>query len=244
MKSNQNRSEQPIDLFTPFDLGGLRLANRLVMAPLTRNRAGPSGIPQEMNVEYYRQRASAGLIITEGAQISERGIGYPSTPGIHTRGQVDGWKRVTETVHEQGGRIFLQLWHVGRISHPSLQPDGCAPLAPSSVLPEGEASTYEGPMPFVPPRSMSPREIAQVVEEYRQGAANARAASFDGVEIHGANGYSDEYPVGRFYRNCKGAVIYEGTREIHKLMQADYVLGYRTDKPTRCELPAVAEPPA
>jgi len=189
MKSNQNRSDQPIDLFTPFELAGLRLANRMVMAPLTRNRAGPGGIPQDINVEYYRQRASAGLIITEGAQISERGVGYPSTPGIHTRGQVDGWKRVTATVHAQGGRIFLQLWHVGRISHPSLQPDGCAPLAPSSVLPEGEASTYEGPMPFVTPRSMALSDIAEVVEEYRQGAANARAAGFDGVEIHGANGY-------------------------------------------------------
>jgi N-ethylmaleimide reductase len=189
MNPIHNRSEEHIDLFTPFEMDGLHLANRMVMAPLTRNRAGPGCVPQAMNVEYYRQRASAGLIITEGAQVSERGIGYPATPGIHTQSQVEGWQRVTEAVHRSGGKIFLQLWHVGRISHPSLQPDGCAPLAPSAVLPDGEAVTYEGPLPFVPPRALELSEIPGVVEEFRQGAANARAAGFDGVEIHGANGY-------------------------------------------------------
>ncbi|MGD8309855.1 MAG: alkene reductase [Chromatiales bacterium] len=177
------------DLFTPVRIGDLELPNRVVMAPLTRNRAGPGGVPQPMNAEYYAQRASAGLIISEASQVSQRGIGYPGTPGIHDEAQVEGWRGVTRAVHEHGGRIFLQLWHVGRISHPSLQPDGAAPVAPSAVPPEGEAVTYEGPRAFVTPRALETSEIPAIVEQFRQGAANAREAGFDGVEIHGANGY-------------------------------------------------------
>jgi N-ethylmaleimide reductase len=178
-----------VTLFTPIDLGPYRLANRIVMASLTRSRAAAGGVPQPMNAVYYAQRASAGLIITEGAHVSERGIGYPDTPGIHTPEQVEGWRAVVDAAHERGGRIFLQLWHAGRVSHPALQSDGGTPVAPSAVMSDGEAWTYEGPMPFVTPRELTPSEIAGVVEEFRRGAANARAAGFDGVEIHAANGY-------------------------------------------------------
>ena len=177
------------DLFTPVRLGRHELRNRIVMAPLTRNRAGPGNVPQDLNAEYYRQRASAGLIITEATQVSPQGVGYPGTPGIHSAGQVAAWKRITETVHEQGGRIFLQLWHVGRISHPSLQPDGGLPVAPSALKPEGEVFTNDGPKPFVTPRALEADEIPGIVEQHRKGAENALAAGFDGVEIHAANGY-------------------------------------------------------
>ncbi len=129
------------DLFTPIQLGPYELPNRIVMAPLTRNRAGEGNVPQDLNVLYYRQRASAGLIITEATQVSPQGVGYPATPGIHSQAQLEGWKQVTQAVHDQGGRIFLQLWHVGRISHPSLQPNGELPVAPSAIAPKGEAMT-------------------------------------------------------------------------------------------------------
>ncbi len=178
-----------VTLFTPVDLGPYRLSNRIVMAPLTRSRAGPGCVPQPMNATYYAQRASAGLIITEGAHIAERGIGYPDTPGIHTPEQVEGWRGVVKAVHALGGRIFLQLRHAGRASHPSLQPDGGTPVAPSPVMPEGEAMTYEGATPFITPRELTLSEIAAVVEEFRQAAANARAAGFDGVEVDAAGGY-------------------------------------------------------
>lgn len=177
------------DLFTPIKVGPYRLPNRIVMAPMTRNRAGEGNVPTALNVEYYRQRASAGLIITEGAQISPQGVGYPRTPGIHNAEQVAGWKAVTEAVHAEGGHIFLQLWHVGRVSHPSLQPDGQLPVAPSAIKPAGECFTYEGPQPFVEPRALHIDEIPEIVEQYRQAAAHAHAAGFDGVEVHGANGY-------------------------------------------------------
>ncbi len=177
------------DLFTPIQLGRYELKNRIVMAPLTRNRAGAGNTPRAMNVEYYAQRASAGLIITEGSQISPQGVGYPGTPGIHSREQVAGWKQVTDAVHERGGRIFLQLWHVGRISHPSLQPYGAVPVAPSALRPEGEAFTHEGLKPFVTPRALEVWEIPGIVAQFREGAKNALAAGFDGVEIHAANGY-------------------------------------------------------
>lgn len=182
----QRRGE---DLFRPARLGRLTLANRIVMAPLTRNRAGPGNVPQPLNAEYYAQRATAGLIISEAAQVSPQGVGYPATPGIHSPEQVAGWKGVTEAVHARGGRIFLQLWHVGRISHPSLQPDGAAPVAPSAIKPEGNAFTYQGLQPFVTPRALETAEIPGIVEQYRAGAKNALAAGFDGVEVHGANGY-------------------------------------------------------
>ncbi len=176
-------------VFTPLRLGPYVLPNRIVMAPLTRNRAGPANVPQAMNALYYAQRASAGLIITEATQISPQGVGYPNTPGIHNAAQVKGWRQVTQAVHEREGRIVLQLWHVGRISHPSLQPDGALPVAPSAVRPAGEAYTYEGLKPFVTPRALALDEIPGVVHQYRTAAQYALAAGFDGVEIHAANGY-------------------------------------------------------
>jgi N-ethylmaleimide reductase len=178
-----------INLLSPYKLGNLELPNRVVMAPLTRNRAGEGNVPGQLNATYYVQRASAGLIITEATQVSPQGLGYPSTPGIHSAEQVEGWKLVTDAVHQQGGRIFLQLWHVGRISHPDLQPDGALPVAPSAIAPKGEAATYEGPKPFVTPRALETSEIPEIVEQYRKGAENALQAGFDGVEVHGANGY-------------------------------------------------------
>lgn len=178
-----------INLLSPYKLGNLELPNRLVMAPLTRNRAGKGNVPGSLNATYYAQRASAGLIIAEATQVSPQGQGYPSTPGIHSAEQVEGWKLVTDAVHQKGGRIFLQLWHVGRISHPDLQPDGALPVAPSAIAPKGEASTYEGPKPFVTPRALETSEIPEIIEQYRQGAKNALQSGFDGVEVHGANGY-------------------------------------------------------
>lgn len=178
-----------INLFSSYQLGNLELPNRIVMAPLTRNRAGEGNVPHQLNATYYAQRASAGLIISEATQVTPQGQGYPFTPGIHSPEQIAGWRLVTDSVHQQGGRIFLQLWHVGRISHPDLQPDGALPVAPSAIAPKGEASTFEGNKPFVTPRALETSEIPQIVEQYRQGAANALAAGFDGVEIHSANGY-------------------------------------------------------
>lgn len=160
------------------------------MAPLTRNRAGDGNVPGQLNATYYTQRVSAGLIIAEATQVSPEGLGYPATPGIHSPAQVAGWKLVTDAVHQHGGRIFLQLWHVGRISHPDLQPDGALPVAPSAIAPTvGQAATYEGMKPFVTPRALETSEIPGIVEQYRQGAKNALEAGFDGVEVHGANGY-------------------------------------------------------
>jgi N-ethylmaleimide reductase len=178
-----------IDIFSPLRLGPLQLPNRVVMAPMTRNRAGRGNAPGPLNATYYAQRASAGLIISEATQISPQGLGYPGTPGIHSSEQVAGWKGVTDAVHAAGGRMFLQLWHVGRISHPSLQPHGALPVAPSAIAPTGQAMTADGMKPFVTPRALETSEIAGIVEDYRHGARNARAAGFDGVELHGANGY-------------------------------------------------------
>lgn len=176
-------------LLSPVQLGRYTLPNRMVMAPLTRNRAGEGNVATNLQVEYYSQRASAGLIVTEATQISPQGVGYPSTPGIHTPEQIRGWQAVTQAVHERGGHIFLQLWHVGRISHPSLQPQGELPVAPSEIAPTGQAATYTGMQPFVTPRSLETEEIPGIVEQYRQAAQNALDAGFDGVELHGANGY-------------------------------------------------------
>ena len=177
------------DLFDPVQIGDITLPNRIVMAPLTRNRAGEGNVPQAMNVTYYQQRASAGLIITEGSQISPQGVGYPATPGIHNDEQVAGWKKVTEAVHQKGGHIFLQLWHVGRISHPSLQPGGQLPVAPSAIRPDGDAATYEGMQPYVKPRALDIDELPGIIADYVNAARRARQAGFDGVEIHAANGY-------------------------------------------------------
>lgn len=178
-----------VDLFTPFEHDGLALPNRIVMAPMTRNRADDRDAPHDLQVEYYRQRATAGLIVTEASQVSPQGKGYPRTPGTYSDPQAAGWRRVTEAVHAEGGRIYLQLWHVGRISHPSLQPAGTLPLAPSAIAPAGQAMTEIGLQPFVTPRALGTDEIAGVVAQFRHGAERAREAGFDGVEIHGANGY-------------------------------------------------------
>ena len=184
-----SRQAENADLLTPTALGPTALKNRVVMAPLTRNRAGPGRVPQALNVDYYAQRASAGLIITEATQVSPQGVGYPDTPGIHSAAQIEGWRRVTEAVHARGGRIFLQLWHAGRISHPSLQPTGGPPVAASALKPDGEVFTYDGLQPFVTPRALETDEIPGIVEQFVTGAENALAAGFDGVEVHAANGY-------------------------------------------------------
>lgn len=176
-------------LFQPFDLGPLHLANRAVMAPLTRSRATSDGVPKEMHVEYYRQRAGAGLIISEATNISEEGRGYAWTPGIFSDEQVTAWKKVTDAVHAEGGKIVLQLWHVGRISHPDLQPGGQPPVAPSAVQPSGQAFTEEGFKPHETPRALEESELPRVVSDYVKATRNARAAGFDGVEVHSANGY-------------------------------------------------------
>lgn len=189
---NQNTKKNPdggINLLSPFRLGAYELPNRMVMSPLTRSRAGEGLAPTEMNVTYYRQRASAGLIVTEATFVTPQGIGYPFTPGIVTPEQIAGWRLVTDAVHEAGGRIFLQLWHVGRISHPSMQENGALPVAPSAIAPEGELFTYDGMKQFVTPRALDTEEIPGLIEAYRTGAQNAFDAGFDGVEIHGANGY-------------------------------------------------------
>src|SRR5215469_2247788 len=178
-----------LDIFSPFQLGSLQLPNRVVMAPMTRNRAGHGNAPGALNATYYAQRAGAGLIISEATQTSPQGVGYPGTPGIHSAEQVAGWKGVTDAVHAAGGRMFLQLWHVGRISHPSLQPDGALPVAPSAIAPAGQAMTVEGLKPFVTPRAIATGEIAGIIEDYRRAACNARDAGFDGIELHAANGY-------------------------------------------------------
>jgi N-ethylmaleimide reductase len=177
-------------LFTPAALGSLELPNRLVMAPMTRNRAGSDGVPTHSMAAYYAQRATAGLIVTEGTQPSAAGQGYPFTPGSHTPEQATGWRRVTDAVHERGGRIFLQIMHAGRISHPSLQPEARLPVAPSAVKPAGQVFTYEGLQDFVAPRGLEIDEIAAIVQEYADTARLAvEQGGFDGVEVHGANGY-------------------------------------------------------
>jgi N-ethylmaleimide reductase len=181
--------EQHPTLHSPVQVGPYTLRNRMVMAPMTRNRAVTGNVPSDLAVTYYAQRASAGLIVTEGTQVSPQGVGYPGTPGIHDEAQIAGWRRVTDAVHERGGRIFAQLWHVGRISHPLLQPGGAQPVAPSALAAEGQTFTSEGPKPFGMPRALELEEIPGVVEQFAHGARSALASGFDGVEIHGANGY-------------------------------------------------------
>jgi N-ethylmaleimide reductase len=177
------------DLFTPLTAGPFELPHRVVMAPMTRNRAGEGNAPHALNATYYQQRSDAALIITEATQMCPEGMGYPGTPGIHSDAQIDGWREVTDAVHEAGGRIILQMWHVGRISHPDLQPDGKDPVAPSALRPAGEAMTLSGMKPFVTPRALETDEIPGLVEQYRTAAKNADMAGFDGIEVHGANGY-------------------------------------------------------
>jgi N-ethylmaleimide reductase len=178
-----------IDLFSAVTVGNIHLPNRMVMAPMTRNRAAAGNAPQAMNVEYYRQRASAGLIITEASQVSPEAVGYPATPGIYSEQQVAGWKKITDAVHSEGGHIYIQLWFCGRISHPDLLPGQQTPVAPSAIRPEGEAATYEGMKAFVVPHPLLVDEIKNIVSQHQHAAAMAKKAGFDGVELHAANGY-------------------------------------------------------
>ncbi len=176
-------------LFEPYQLGAITLSNRTVMAPLTRNRAVAGMAPNPLAIEYYAQRASAGLLITEASQVSQQGQGYQDTPGIYSKEQVAGWRKVTDSVHAKGGRIFLQLWHVGRISHTDLQAGHAAPVAPSAI--RAKAKTFVGGTfaDVSEPRALELGEIPRIIDSFKAGAANAIAAGFDGVEIHGANGY-------------------------------------------------------
>lgn len=176
-------------LFEPTSLGAITLANRIVMAPLTRNRAGAGFVPGDLTAEYYAQRASAGLIISEATQISQQGQGYQDTPGIYTKDQIDGWRKVTGAVHAKGGRIVLQLWHVGRISHVDLQPNGGLPVAPSAIRAATKTFVNNGFVDVSEPRALEIDELAGIVNDFRKAAANAIEAGFDGVEVHGANGY-------------------------------------------------------
>ncbi|MHB8348702.1 MAG: alkene reductase [Acidiferrobacterales bacterium] len=177
------------ELFEPIQLGGLTLANRMVMAPMTRNRADENGVVPPMMVIYYQQRASAGLIITESVPVSPEGVGYPFTPGIYTEAHAASWLRVTDAVHSAGGHVFVQLQHCGRISHPSLLPYNATPVGPSALRPTGQAVTFNGMQDFVTPRALETREIPGIVAQFQRGAEMARRAGFDGVEVHGANGY-------------------------------------------------------
>jgi 2,4-dienoyl-CoA reductase-like NADH-dependent reductase (Old Yellow Enzyme family) len=177
-----------LKLLEPLSLGELRLANRIFMAPLTRCRASAGRVPNDLMRDYYVQRASAGLILSEATSVSAMGVGYPNTPGIWSPEQTAGWKQITTAVHDAGGKIFLQLWHVGRVSDPSYL-DGALPVAPSAIAPKGHVSLIRPYKSFVTPRALEISEIPGIIEAYRHGAANALAAGFDGVEIHGANGY-------------------------------------------------------
>jgi len=211
MADRIEKAQTGSDLFQPVRLGPYQLANRIVMAPLTRSRAGEDGVPRPLMAEYYAQRASAGLIIAEGTNISPQGRGYALTPGLYEAAQVEGWRKVTEAVHARGGRIFPQLWHVGRVSHPSLQPGGALPVAPSAIRPEATSYTDAGFRPCVTPRALATSEIPEIVEQYRHATRNALVAGFDGVEIHAANGYLIE----QFLRDStnKRTDAYGGSRE-------------------------------
>lgn len=176
-------------LLTSININDLELKNRIVMAPMTRSRANnPDNAPTALHATYYKQRASAGLIITEGSQISKQGVGYINTPGIYSKEQVEGWKLVTKAIHDEGGKIFIQLWHVGRMSHPDFH-NGELPVAPSAVNPNQKSYTPEGFKDTVTPRALETDEIKQIVKDFQQGAKNAAEAGFDGVEIHSSNGY-------------------------------------------------------
>ena len=179
-------------LFRPVQVGRLILPNRLIMAPMTRSRADDDGVPGDLTATYYAQRARAGLIISEGVFPSAQGKGYVHTPGIETSAQINGWKKVTEAVHANGGRIFMQIMHCGRISHPSLLPDGTIPVAPSAIKPDGQAWTPAGQADFVTPRALTVAEISAVINDYRLATRHALEAGFDGVELHAASGYLPE----------------------------------------------------
>ncbi|MBE9116070.1 alkene reductase [Lusitaniella coriacea LEGE 07157] len=186
------------ELFQPLHLGKIALPNRIIMAPLTRARSGVDRVPNDLMLEYYTQRAGAGLIITEGTHISEQGIGWEQSPGIYTSEQVAGWKKITEAVHQKGGKIVLQLWHMGRASHPDFQPGSVLPVSASAIPISGEIHTPNGKKPHPTPRALTLEEIPGVIEQYVTATRNAREAGFDGVEIHGANGYL----IDQFLRDC------------------------------------------
>lgn len=182
------RAQEPNALFSPYRLGDLELSNRLVMSPMTRSRAVEGNVPNPLAPTYYAQRASAGLIVTEATQVSPQGVGYIRTPGIHSAEQVRGWRAITDAVHQAGSKIFAQLWHVGRVSHPDFH-GGALAVAPSALPVEGEAFTTKGRTKLVTPRALEIDELPGIVATFRAGAENAKAAGFDGVELHGANGY-------------------------------------------------------
>lgn len=175
-------------LFQPLKLGDMTIPNRIIMAPLTRQRAGAERIPNDLMAEYYRQRADAGLILTEATSIDPMGVGYADTPGIWNQDQINGWKKTTKAVHEKGGRIFLQLWHVGRISDPYFL-NGQTPVAPSAIASAGHVNLIRPAKPFVTPRALETHEVKELVQKYKLAGLNAKEAGFDGVEVHGANGY-------------------------------------------------------
>ena len=176
------------NLFSSYQLGDLNLDNRIVLSPMTRSRALEGNVPNPLAAIYYAQRASAGLLITEATQVSPQGIGYIRTPGIHSAAQVAGWRKITDAVHRAGGTVFAQLWHVGRVSHPDFH-GGALPVAPSALPVEGEAFTVSGKVKIVTPRALEARELPAIVDQFRMAAENAKAAGFDGIELHGANGY-------------------------------------------------------
>lgn len=216
-------------LFQPVRLGRYNLPLRIVMAPLTRSRARqPGNVPTALNASYYAQRASAALVISEATQVSQQGQGYAWTPGIHSHDQVEGWRLVTGAVHDACGLIFMQLWHVGRISHPSLQPDGMIPVAPSAIRPAGEAFVEnekgEGALvPFVTPRALQTEEMPYIVQQYMRGARNALEAGFDGVEVHAANGYLlDQFICSRTNRRTDlyGGAIENRARLLTEVIEA------------------------
>lgn len=213
-------------LYDPITLGDLQLKNRVFMAPLTRNRATPDGVPGPLAATYYGQRASAGLIVTEATQISAMGKGYVNTPGIYSDEQISAWSEITRAVHEQGGRIFLQLWHVGRISHSSLLPENAAPLAPSPIKARAQTVVATGFVDVSQPKAMTLADIRQTVEDYRAAAINAKAAGFDGVEIHAANGYLIDQFL-QTQSNCRldeyGGVVANRVRFLREVVDA--VLG-------------------
>ena len=212
-----------VDLFEPFQLGDLTLANRMVMAPMTRNRADENGLVPPMMVTYYQQRASAGLVVTESTPVSPEGVGYPFTPGIYTDAQAASWLHVTDAVHSAGGHVFVQLQYCGRISHPSLLLDNAMPVGPSALRPTGQAATYTGMQDFVTPRALETREIPDIVAQFQRGAEMAKRAGFDGVEVHGANGYI----IDQFLRDgsnrrtdAYGGSVQNRMRLLHEILDA------------------------
>jgi N-ethylmaleimide reductase len=186
--ADPQRGGGPTYLLSRYRLGEIELKNRLVMSPMTRSRAVDGNVPNPLAAAYYAQRATAGLIVSEATQVTPQGVGYIRTPGIHSREQLAGWRQVTAAVHRAGGTIFAQLWHVGRISHPDFH-DGELPVAPSALAADGEVFTHRGRTKMVTPRALEAHEVPGIVEQFRRGAENAKAAGFDGVELHGANGY-------------------------------------------------------